>query len=129
MYRRASGKACLLHSKDRSSTPRGQGRRGCGKGRVLRGFLDPSSCLIHRSAWKGSSAKFLSLHACACCVFDAPSVTPLIASALAGYYSVERKANGESATKRKFKPLLRRAGLPEIRFHDLRHTCATLLLT
>jgi hypothetical protein len=27
------------------------------------------------------------------------------------------------------KPLLRRAGLPNIRFHDLRHTCATLLLT
>jgi integrase len=32
-------------------------------------------------------------------------------------------------TKSKFKPLLKRAGLPEIRFHDLRHTCATLLLT
>ena len=29
---------------------------------------------------------------------------------------------------RSFKPLLRRAGLPNIRFHDLRHTCATLLL-
>ena len=28
-----------------------------------------------------------------------------------------------------FKPLLKRAGLPEIRFHDLRHTCATLLLS
>ncbi len=28
-----------------------------------------------------------------------------------------------------WKPLLRRAGLPNIRFHDLRHTCATLLLT
>lgn len=27
-----------------------------------------------------------------------------------------------------FQPLLRRAGLPKIRFHDLRHTCATLLL-
>jgi integrase len=30
---------------------------------------------------------------------------------------------------RHFKPLLRRAGLSDIRFHDLRHTCATLLLT
>ena len=30
---------------------------------------------------------------------------------------------------RYFMPLLRRAGLPNIRFHDLRHTCATLLLT
>ena len=29
---------------------------------------------------------------------------------------------------RHFKPLLKRAGLPNIRFHDLRHTCATLLL-
>ena len=26
-------------------------------------------------------------------------------------------------------PLLERAGLPYIRFHDLRHTCATLLLS
>jgi integrase len=32
-------------------------------------------------------------------------------------------------TAHRFKPLLRRAGLPEIRFHDLRHTCATLLLS
>ncbi|CAN5910128.1 hypothetical protein BH23ACT11_BH23ACT11_12660 [soil metagenome] len=30
---------------------------------------------------------------------------------------------------RSFKPLLRRANLPNIRFHDLRHTCATLLLS
>jgi integrase len=28
-----------------------------------------------------------------------------------------------------FKPLLKRAGLPDIRFHDLRHTSATLLLS
>jgi integrase len=28
-----------------------------------------------------------------------------------------------------WKPLLRHAGLPDTRFHDLRHTCATLLLT
>ncbi|MDP9476960.1 MAG: site-specific integrase [Actinomycetota bacterium] len=28
-----------------------------------------------------------------------------------------------------FKPLLVRAGLPHMRFHDLRHTCATLLLS
>jgi integrase len=27
-----------------------------------------------------------------------------------------------------FKPLLKRTGLPTIRLHDLRHTCATILL-
>jgi integrase len=36
--------------------------------------------------------------------------------------------NPENLVKRSFKPLLKRVGLPEIRFHDLRHTCATLLL-
>ena len=36
--------------------------------------------------------------------------------------------NPENLVKRSFKPLLKRAGLPEIRFHDLRHTCATMLL-
>ncbi len=30
--------------------------------------------------------------------------------------------------RQSFKPLLKRSGLPNIRFHDLRHTCATLLL-
>jgi integrase len=36
--------------------------------------------------------------------------------------------NPENLVQRSFKPLLKKAGLPEIRFHDLRHTCATLLL-
>jgi integrase len=36
--------------------------------------------------------------------------------------------NPDNLVKRSFKPLLERAGLPTIRFHDLRHTCATLLL-
>lgn len=36
-----------------------------------------------------------------------------------------RKSNFQ---RRSFKPLLRGAELPDIRFHDLRHTCATLLL-
>ena len=31
-------------------------------------------------------------------------------------------------TTHRFKPLLKQAGLPSVRFHDLRHTCATLLL-
>ena len=32
-------------------------------------------------------------------------------------------------TTHRFKPLLKQTGLPQIRFHDLRHTCATLLLS
>jgi integrase len=32
-------------------------------------------------------------------------------------------------TYRSLRPLLERAGLPRIRFHDLRHTCATILLS
>ncbi|MDX6379212.1 MAG: hypothetical protein QOI57_236 [Rubrobacteraceae bacterium] len=36
--------------------------------------------------------------------------------------------NPEHLAKRYFKLLLKRAALPDIRFHDLRHTCATLLL-
>jgi len=31
-------------------------------------------------------------------------------------------------TTHQFKPLIKEAGLPQIRFHDLKHTCATLLL-
>ncbi len=37
--------------------------------------------------------------------------------------------NPSNLRKRSFEPLLERAELPVIRFHDLRHTCATLLLT
>ena len=36
--------------------------------------------------------------------------------------------NPSNLRNRSFKPLLGRAGLPPCRFHDLRHTCATLLL-
>jgi integrase len=36
--------------------------------------------------------------------------------------------NARNLTSRSFKPILKRAGLPDIRLHDLRHTCATLML-
>lgn len=36
--------------------------------------------------------------------------------------------NPENLVNRSFKPLLKKAGLRKIRFHNLRHTCATLLL-
>ena len=39
-----------------------------------------------------------------------------------------RPKNASALISRGFLPLLWRAGLPRIRFHDLRHTCATLLL-
>lgn len=37
--------------------------------------------------------------------------------------------NGFHVTERSLKPLLRRAGLPVIRFHDLRHVFASLMLS
>ncbi len=37
--------------------------------------------------------------------------------------------NPTNLRRRSFAKLLKRAKLPEIRFHDLRHTCATLLLS
>ena len=37
--------------------------------------------------------------------------------------------NRHNLSQRSFKPLLQRAELPQIRFHDLRHTCATILLS
>jgi integrase len=36
--------------------------------------------------------------------------------------------SGTNLLGRYFKPLLQRAELPSVRLHDLRHTCATILL-
>ena len=37
--------------------------------------------------------------------------------------------NRHNLTNRSFKPLLKMADVPDIRFHNLRHTCATILLS
>jgi len=37
--------------------------------------------------------------------------------------------NRHNLTQRSFWPLFAKAELPQIRFHDLRHTCATILLS
>jgi integrase len=47
-------------------------------------------------------------------VFTTATVTPM---------------DGDNLAKRSFGPLLTRAGLPRIRFHDFRHTFATILLS
>lgn len=41
---------------------------------------------------------------------------------------VGRPLEAQNVLQRSLRPLLQRAGLPPIRFHDLRHTAATLLL-
>jgi integrase len=43
--------------------------------------------------------------------------------------TVGKPMDGIHLLRREFLPLLQRAGLPRIRFHDLRHTAATLLLS
>lgn len=42
---------------------------------------------------------------------------------------VGRPIEAQNVYNRSFKRLLRQAGLPDMRFHDLRHTAATLMLT
>jgi integrase len=39
-----------------------------------------------------------------------------------------RPVDVDNLAYRSFRPLLKRAGLPQIRIHDLRHTSATLLI-
>ncbi|CAA9536013.1 MAG: hypothetical protein AVDCRST_MAG05-4882 [uncultured Rubrobacteraceae bacterium] len=42
---------------------------------------------------------------------------------------VGKPTNADNLYHRGFKPLLRRAGLSDLTFHPLRHTCATLLVS
>ena len=48
---------------------------------------------------------------------------------LARKENTSKKFSQRVLRKRSFTPLLEKTGLPTIRFHDLRHTCATLLLS
>lgn len=41
---------------------------------------------------------------------------------------IGRPVEGGNLLRRSFFPLLKRAGMPRIRFHDLRHTAATLMM-
>jgi integrase len=67
----------------------------------------------HRKRQLEQRVRLASLYEDHGLIFSSESGTPL---------------NPENLVKRSFKPLLKKAGLSEIRFHDLRHTCATLLL-
>jgi hypothetical protein len=49
------------------------------------------------------------------------------ASGLVFATTIGTPLDAQDVVNRHFKPLLRRACLPDIRFHDPRHTCATLL--
>jgi len=42
--------------------------------------------------------------------------------------TIGRYVNTSNMLNREYRPLLEKAGLPKIRFHDLRHTAATLML-
>lgn len=42
--------------------------------------------------------------------------------------SIRGPLEAPNMLRKSFKPLIERAGVPPIRFHDLRHTAATLLL-
>jgi integrase len=67
----------------------------------------------HKAAQNGERLKVGSLWQETELLFTTKKGTPL---------DVGNLTNGS------FRPLLKRAGLPQIRFHDLRHTAATLLL-
>jgi integrase len=86
-----------------------------GKARVVRLAGAAVAALEgHRAAQNGERAKAGTLWQETGLVFTSTVGTPVDVGNL---------------TYRSFRPLLERADLPRIRFHDLRHTCATLLLS
>jgi integrase len=78
--------------------------------------------LIHRSAWKDCSPKFAGTR------YPSPSPAPI-----RGRFPLLPSGSASGSSRlgcdRSLKALLERTGLPPMRFHDLRHTCATLLLS
>ncbi len=86
------------------------------KGRTIR--LGPLATEALASHWERQAAEKLVLgevHEYKDLVFVTTIGTPV---------------DAQNIVNRSFKPLLREAGLPNnIRFHDLRHTCATLMLS
>ncbi len=116
------GYADLEHGKLRvgQSLVREGGRYAVGETKTKRGRrqvnLTPrtvAALKAHRKGQLEEKIKFAGLHEDRGLIFSTRVGTPV---------------NPENLVKRSFKPLLEKAGLPEIRFHDLRHTCATLLL-
>ena len=96
------------------------GRHTLGETKTRRGRrqvnLTPRTVAVlkaHRERQLEQRAKHAGMYADHGLIFSSEIGTPL---------------NPENLVKRSFKPLLKRSGLPEIRFHDLRHTCATLLM-
>jgi integrase len=86
-----------------------------GKGRTIR--LPPrtvEALKAHRARQAEQKLKAGSLYEDEGLVFASEIGTPLEPS---------------NIDRRSFKPLLKKAGLSDIRFHDLRHTCATVLLS
>jgi integrase len=97
----------------------GSGRRFVapkgGKGRTIRLPARTVEALkAHRACQAEARLKAGSLYQDGGLVFASEIGTPLEPS---------------NIDRRSFKPLLEKAGLPDIRFHDLRHTCATVLLS
>jgi integrase len=86
-----------------------------GKARVVR-LTDTAITALkaHREAQNEERARAGSLWEATSLVFTSTIGTPVDVGNL---------------TYRSFRPLLKRTNLPRIRFHDLRHTCATLLLS
>lgn len=90
-------------------TPKG------GKGRTIRLPVRTVEALkTHRARQAEEKLKAGSLYEDGGLVFATEVGTPLEPS---------------NIDRRSFKPLLEKAGLPDMRFHDLRHTCATALLS